>query len=735
MSNWLRRLFGLDEDTSPVDSKDVTGAHHQSHTYQSKRSSGGHFEDPYRKLSVQMKNKYPKETVTRSTKPQHHAHVEQESHRSKSKESSNRDQSVDNDYDHKQPFKLTEIPSPVYGFNKRPQRRDDVRFTEPPVDDEPEEWRVNQQEETVEEPESPQLDPEEQYPMDDDESHDQREEEQTEAQNRPATSVSAEQDIKQSAAPTRKRQRNPAIPYNVLMFRSDKSDDKGASEDAAPGPSSQPALAQDTNPVPPNKVSQSHNQKLDKPDLSLLNQAVDSQTQDEHWIEEKQKILIETLQNFNVKADVVNHIQGPAVTRFEIRLHPGVKVNKVINLTEDIKLSMAAEQIRISPVPGKDTVGIEIPNEYRKQVHLRQLLASDDFQTAASPLTAALGLDVTGQNVATDLSKMPHGLIAGATGSGKSVCIHSLILSLIYKAEPEEMRLLLIDPKVVELAVYQNLPHLASPVITQPKEASMSLKWAVAEMEERYQRFADAGVRDIQKYNQNVDNGKTDGEKMPYIVIIIDELADLMMTSPQEVEESICRIAQKARAAGIHMLVATQRPSVDVITGLIKSNIPTRIAFSVSSQADSRTILDMGGAERLLGKGDMLFAENGARDMRRVQGTFVTDDEIETVVDAFSGYDQLPDLFDQESLKQQSIDATDEQDDLFHEAGLFVIEQGQASVSSLQRRYRIGYNRAARLIDQLEMAGVVSEQNGSKPRQVLLTRDVFETDSAGASSV
>ncbi|WP_376845291.1 DNA translocase FtsK [Camelliibacillus cellulosilyticus] len=511
------------------------------------------------------------------------------------------------------------------------------------------------------------------------------------------------------------------VPYNVLMFGADRRAwrHKSSSE------SIKLAAKESEDRSEWNEKRQ--RAKMKQPlSMDLLNNAPNDASNDAAWIAEKQQILKQTLINFHVKAEIVGHVQGPSVTRFEIRLHPGVKVNKVINLTEDIKLSMAAKQIRIAPVPGKNTVGIEVPNESRKPVFLKQLLSSDAYTESPSPLTAALGIDVSGRHIVTDLSKMPHGLIAGATGSGKSVCIHSLILSLIYKTEPDMLRLVLIDPKVVELAAYQQLPHLAAPVITQPKEAALALKWAVDEMERRYQAFAAAGVRDIRRFNQTAQD-----EKMPYIVIIIDELADLMMTSPQDVEEAICRIAQKARAAGIHMLLATQRPSVDVITGLIKSNIPTRIAFGVSSQADSRTILDSGGAERLLGQGDMLFVENGSRDMKRLQGAFVTDEEIDRITDALAGLERPAHLFEPSKLRDDVSAFDDGEDELFEEAARFVIDQGQASVSSLQRRFRIGYNRAARLIDRLEASDVISEANGSKPRQVLVSREGFERQMEG----
>lgn len=507
------------------------------------------------------------------------------------------------------------------------------------------------------------------------------------------------------------RPKRTVIPYNVLMFGSDRLALKKKGESRLPAASAQ---SKSRYALP----------------LTLLKDPEASVEEDAAWIAQKREALKQALKNFHVAADIVAHVQGPSVTRFEIHLHPGVKVNKVVNLTEDIKLHLAAHQIRIAPVAGKNTVGIEIPNDRRKPVFLKQLLASDAFQKNRAPLSVALGIDISGRHIVTDVTKMPHGLIAGATGSGKSVCIHSFILSLIYKASPEELRLILIDPKVVELAAYRGLPHLAAPVINEPKEAALALRWAVEEMERRYRALAEAGVRDITRYNAQAG----DGEKWPYIVIIIDELADLMMASPQDVEESICRIAQKARAAGIHLLLATQRPSVDVITGLIKANIPTRIAFSVSSQADSRTILDTAGAERLLGRGDMLFAENGSGDVIRLQGAFVTDEEIDRITAALADYPAPPHMFDPSELRERQRDDDGDDDELFEEAARFVIEQGQASVSALQRRFRIGYNRAARLIEQLERSEVVSEANGSKPRQILMNMENFERIFAGGAN-
>ncbi|WP_026572162.1 DNA translocase FtsK [Bacillus sp. UNC438CL73TsuS30] len=461
------------------------------------------------------------------------------------------------------------------------------------------------------------------------------------------------------------------------------------------------------------------------PEFSLLSPPVVVE-KDTEWIQNQENLLNQTLQNFNVGAKVVNVTQGPAVTRFEVQPEPGVKVNKITNLSDDIKLSLAARDIRIeAPIPGKHTIGIEVPNQKSRPVFINEIIQSNVFKESGSPLTAVLGLDISGKPIVTDLKKMPHGLIAGATGSGKSVCINTILVSLLFKASPEDLKLLLIDPKMVELAPYNRIPHLVSPVITDVKAATAALKWAVEEMERRYELFAHTGVRDINRFNELAMEHKRYSDKLPFIVIIIDELADLMMMSPADVEEAICRIAQKARACGIHLIVATQRPSVDVITGLIKANIPTRIAFSVSSQIDSRTIIDISGAEKLLGRGDMLFLENGSSKPVRLQGTFVSDEEIDLVV-AHVREQQEPDyLFEQEELLKKA-QVTEEEDELFYEACEFIIDHGTASTSSLQRRFKIGYNRAARLMDMLEANGFISSANGSKPREVLITASDLE---------
>ncbi|MFM1652201.1 DNA translocase FtsK [Brevibacillus sp. B_LB10_24] len=479
----------------------------------------------------------------------------------------------------------------------------------------------------------------------------------------------------------------------------------------------QPAV-QAAAPIPPGYTY---------PPLHLLNPSPElTQEGEEHTLEQK-RLLEETLSNFNVSAQVVGIVKGPTVTRFELQPAPGVKVNKITSLSDDIKLSLAAKDIRIeAPIPGRNAVGIEVPNLKAEPVFISRIIGSEEFQTHPSPLAVALGMDIGGMPIVADIKKMPHGLIAGSTGSGKSVCINSIIISLLYKASPEQVRLLLIDPKMVELAPYNHLPHLVTPVVTDAKQATAALKWAVEEMERRYTMFAEAGARDIERYNQ------ISGEQLPYIVIIIDELADLMMVSPQDVEDCIIRIAQKARACGIHLLLATQRPSVDVITGNIKANVPTRLAFAVFSQVDSRTILDQTGAERLLGRGDMLFLESGTNTLR-LQGNFVSDDEIERITHLIKRQRQPEYLFTKEELEQsvQTYDAGE--DELYFEALVHVAEQGQASASALQRRFRIGYNRAARLIEMMEGDGYVAGQSGGKPRAVLITAEDAKALSEGTS--
>ena len=439
-----------------------------------------------------------------------------------------------------------------------------------------------------------------------------------------------------------------------------------------------------------------------------------------------------TLKSFGVEAKVIQINKGPTVTRYELSPSQGVKVSKIVNLADDIALNLAASGIRIeAPIPGKAAVGIEVPNKETQSVYLRTVLESEAFKEHSSRLAFALGEDIAGNPVVTDIAKMPHLLIAGATGSGKSVCINTLITSILYKAKPDEVKLLLVDPKVVELSVYNGIPHLLIPVVTDPKKASAALNWAVREMLQRYNDFAANGVRDIKGFNAMMEEKGDPKGKMSQIVIIIDELADLMMAAPGEVEDAICRLAQMARAAGMHLIIATQRPSVDVITGVIKANIPSRLAFAVSSGIDSRTILDTVGAEKLLGKGDMLFYPSGQSKPARLQGAFVTDREVEDIVDFLrkSGrpnYDQQ--TIDQITTSSKAGGDDSEADEFFEAAVELVLEKEKASVSMLQRQFRIGYNRAARLMDDLERRGIVGPEEGSKPRRVLITRAEWESD-------
>ena len=460
--------------------------------------------------------------------------------------------------------------------------------------------------------------------------------------------------------------------------------------------------------------------------------------------------LQKTLYSFGVSAKVENVSVGPAITRYELKPAEGVRVSKIAKLSDDIALNLAAESIRIeAPIPGKQAVGIEIPNREKQVVHLRDILDTPKFEDAESTLSMGLGKDLGGEEVIADIAKMPHVLIAGSTGSGKSVCINTLIMSILYKAKPSEVKLLMIDPKVVELSVYNGIPHLLIPVVTDPKKAAGALAWAVQEMENRYQLFAKKNVRDLKGYNEVIEHememGRSDLEekydqgKLPKIVIIIDELADLMMVASKDVEDAICRLAQKARAAGMHLVIATQRPSVDVITGIIKANVPSRIAFAVSSQIDSRTILDMAGAEKLLGKGDMLFYPIGASKPVRVQGSFVTDKEVENIVDFIKKDGVTNTEYSQQIIeqiensiktdKEKNMDVANSDDDtdpLLTDAIELVIDMGQASTSMIQRKFKVGYARAGRIIDQMEERGIISGFEGSKPRQVLMTRERWQ---------
>ncbi len=456
-----------------------------------------------------------------------------------------------------------------------------------------------------------------------------------------------------------------------------------------------------------------------KPSLSLLKpKQMDYQRTDRRKMLSKAKLLEETLASFGVEAKVIKVTQGPTITRYELQPSKGVKVSKVVNLNDDIALNLAASSIRIeAPIPGKAAIGIEIPNDEVSMVPLRDLLDTAEYNNFKNPLPFVLGKNIAGDPVVFDINKMPHLLVAGATGSGKSVCINTLILSLLYKSTPDEVKLLMIDPKVVELNIYNGIPHLMIPVVTDPKKATGALRWAVTEMEERYHKFADNGVRDIAGFNEKVKE-----EKLPYIVVIIDELADLMLVAAKEVEDYICRLAQMARAAGIHLIIATQRPSVDVITGIIKANIPSRVAFSVASQVDSRIILDMGGAEKLLGKGDMLFHPIGLSKPVRIQGSFVSEEEVKRVVEFLKEQSGEPkyeeEILDKlDSVSEQSGDH--ESDDVFQEALRIAFDNQQISISMLQRKLKMGYNRAARLIDEMESKGYVGPNEGTKPRKVI----------------
>ncbi|QKY69725.1 DNA translocase FtsK [Lentibacillus sp. CBA3610] len=499
-------------------------------------------------------------------------------------------------------------------------------------------------------------------------------------------------------------------PFNVLMSANDSRREMKRNQRRSVKSQADNQKSGQTSPLP----------------YHLLDDPVQKTEQDNIWMRNQQQLLEKTLKHFNVQAKVVNVTQGPSVTRFEVQPEPGVKVSKIKNLSDDLKLNLAAKDIRIeAPIPGKNTIGIEIPNQHAQTVSLQEIFNKETFKTSQSPLTIGLGLSIEGDPLVTNIQKMPHGLIAGATGSGKSVCINTILISLLYKASHEDVKFMLIDPKMVELAPYNGIPHLISPVITDVKAATASLKWAVREMEERYDAFVREGVRDIERYNQKMSRENRSDDKMPFIVIVIDELADLMMVSPQDVEDAISRIAQKARACGIHLLLATQRPSVDVITGLIKANIPTRIAFSVSSQVDSKTIIDKGGAEKLLGKGDMLFTENGAGKSIRLQGAFVSDDEIDRITEYARSIAEPDYQFEQEQLLED-VTKDDQVDELLDDAIDFVIQQNSASTSLIQRHFKIGYNRAARLMDTMENMGIIAPQNGSKPREVLVSAAQLE---------
>ena len=482
------------------------------------------------------------------------------------------------------------------------------------------------------------------------------------------------------------------------------------------------------------------------PPLSLLQKGKAATGDSSRELKETAMRLQQTLNTFGVKVTITDISQGPSVARYELQPEQGVKVSKIVGLADDIKLNLAATDIRIeAPIPGKAAIGIEVPNKENMTVALRDLLESKEFQEFNSNIAFAVGKDIAGKTVVADIAKMPHMLIAGATGSGKSVCINTLIMSILYKAHPDDVKLIMVDPKVVELSVYNGIPHLLIPVVTDPKKASAALHWGVSEMEDRYRKFADYNVRDLKGYNKKIETmpvpeGEEAPKKMPQIVIIVDELADLMMVCPGEVEESICRLAQLARAAGIHLIIATQRPSVDVITGLIKANMPSRVAFSVSSGVDSRTILDMNGAEKLLGKGDMLFYPQGYSKPARVQGAFVSDKEVSDVVDylknqalgnTYSNYaedieEKIKNIGTSGGSSGSGSGGGNDRDEYFEEAARFIIDKDKASIGMLQRVLKIGFNRAARIMDQLCEYGVVGEEEGTKPRKVLMSMEQFE---------
>ena len=471
--------------------------------------------------------------------------------------------------------------------------------------------------------------------------------------------------------------------------------------------------------------------KYKKPPISLLERSSGGARTNNSLLASKARKLEETLRNFHVDARVVQVTQGPTVTRYEIQPAVGVKVNSIVRLADDIALNLEAKSIRIeAPIPGKAAVGIEVENDNVTMVRLREIIDSDEFRNSKSKITFAVGRDISGKAIVADLKAMPHLLIAGSTGSGKSVCINGIITSLLYKANPDEVKLILVDPKVVELGNYNGIPHLLIPVVTDPSKAAAALNWAVAEMTDRYKKFAEEGVRDLESYNEYVKANEEPEKAMAQVVIIIDELADLMMAAPSQIEESICRLAQMARAAGMHLIVATQRPSVDVITGVIKANIPSRIAFAVSSQVDSRTILDMQGAEKLVGKGDMLFNPMGMGKPIRVQGAFVSDSEVHKVIDFVKSQVDSNASYNEDILtrieRTNGAEKSEDTDELLPEAIELVVRSGQASVSMLQRRFRIGYNRAARIVDMMEARGIIGPQDGSRPRQVLMTEEELE---------
>lgn len=534
---------------------------------------------------------------------------------------------------------------------------------------------------------------------------------------------------------------------NIIKNAADGSDDMYKSEDNGLGEIIQSTANTDiedkansgTENTADSSAESSKQYKF--PPVSLLNRNTNSKASNlERENKDTAITLKQTLQNFGVKVDITDISCGPSVTRYELKPELGVKVSRIVSLADDIKLSLAAADIRIeAPIPGKSAIGIEVPNKEAGSVFLRELIETDTFKNTSSKIAFAAGKDIAGKTIVADIARMPHLLIAGATGSGKSVCINTIIMSILYKARPDEVKLIMVDPKVVELSIYNGIPHLLLPVVTEPKKAAGALNWAVNEMNTRYKKFAGVGARNLKGYNDiaakmEFKEGEIPVEKLPEIVIIIDELADLMMVAPGEVEDAICRLAQLARAAGIHMVIATQRPSVNVITGLIKANVPSRIAFSVSSGVDSRTILDMNGAEKLLGKGDMLYFPSNIPKPIRVQGAFVSDEEVSKVVqflkDNMSGEVNYDESITETAIASkaggQAAEQQDDRDSLFADAGRFVIEKERGSIGMLQRQFKIGFNRAGRIMDQLADAGVVGPEIGTKPRKVLMTAEEFE---------
>ncbi|MBM7572835.1 DNA translocase FtsK [Aquibacillus albus] len=716
---WKKKLFNLFKSTIDKENIDV----------QQKQEEKSNQQKVYTKISYQYPNNESFKFPIIPDRPTFNDSTDDTAYKRRLKRRSLEKQEVEerrptptNENKERKPFKAADVPSPVYGFRSRSNHEEldvpaFIRKEHPRLEEQDnhiaierteleanEDHTIHIEEHHEEEPiinwkernqESKQKVREIEEESPNNTSENERKEKENIDQitdNHEPHSISPKKSIDENSNQKSKRD----FPFNVIMTPSDKK----AKMEANVITSKEPTF----------------------PPTHLLNDSLEDSTEDSDWVNQQKQLLTTTLKHFHVRAKVVNAMCGPTVTRFEIQPEPGVKVSKIKNLSDDIKLNLAAKDIRMeAPIPGKNTIGIEVPNPKSQPVMLQDIFNSTIFKQNKSPLSVALGLDIAGRPIITDLKKMPHGLIAGATGSGKSVCINTILISLLYKASHKDVRFLLIDPKMVELAPYNQLPHLVSPVITDVKAATSALKWAVTEMEERYEKFVHEGARDIERYNQKMLSQNRANEKMPYLVIVIDELADLMMVSPQDVEDAICRIAQKARACGIHLLVATQRPSVDVITGLIKANIPTRIAFSVSSQVDSRTIIDTNGAEKLLGRGDMLFHENGAGKLVRIQGAFVSDDEIERVTNYVKNIAPPNYMFEQEQLLQQ-ITTEEQEDELYQQAVEFVVEQNGASASLLQRRFKVGYNRAARLIDHMEANGIISEQKGSKPRDVLITR-------------